>query len=127
MAITTIEITFPRPVDLKDDEMRSLVELADILCRRYQRLHPGRIMWPFGVGHKPTFIPMTPEEERERGIEFDEGVFHIQCSEREDYAAKCARCGMEQGDHAHCISNPPAGDCEFVVLKKQSNTSKEGE
>ena len=113
--IRSIEITFPAPVDLRDDEMQSLVDLAGILCRRYERLHPGRVMWPFGVGCKPTFIPMTREQEKERGIEFDEDVFHIECSEREDYSAKCTKCGMEQGDHKHCITSPAAGECEFEI------------
>lgn len=113
--ITSIRIDFPEPVDLPDGAAQDLIEIADRLCKLYQKSHPGRVMWPAGIGSLPTFIPMTREEEQERGMEFDESVFSVSCCEREDYKARCTKCGFEQGDHAHCITEPPAGDCEFTI------------
>lgn len=113
--VTSIRIDFPEPVDLPDGAAQDIVEIAARLCKIYQKSHPGRVMWPAGIGSLPTFIPMTREEEQERGMEFDESVFSVSCCEREDYKARCTKCGMEQGDHAHCIIDPPAGDCEFTI------------
>lgn len=111
-----IEIVFAEPVELTREDEKQLVDLADRICRRYQEAHPARVMWPFGIGFKPTYIPMTPEEEACRGMEFDEGTFQIECAEREDYDFKCAACGKPQGDHKHCyMPDPPAGECEFVL------------
>jgi len=62
----------------------------------------------------PLYLPMTLEEEETRGMEFDDSTFEIRCSEREDYDFKCLKCGKPQGDHKGCITDPPAGDCEFV-------------
>lgn len=85
MKVRAIEITFPVEVDLSDDEQRDLVRLASLLCKRWERKHPYSVMWAAGIGQKPTFIPMTPAEEAERGIEFDEQTFAIECFERENY------------------------------------------
>ena len=112
--IRRIEINFPEPVELTEDHQRRLDDIAAELCRTYEAMHPGRVMWPFGQGFKITYMPMTREEELAgRHIEFDEDTFEIQCSEREDYKWPCAKCGHEQGDHKGCIIDPPAGDCDF--------------
>lgn len=113
--ITSICIEFPEPVDLPDDVVQSLVEIAGRICDAYEANHPGRVMWPAGIGQMPTFIPKTREEEQERGMEFDESVFSVSCCERADYEARCAKCGFKQGDHAHCIVDPPAGACAFTI------------
>lgn len=112
-AIRRIEINFPHPVELTNDQQRRLDAIAGEMCKTYEALHPGRVMWPFGCGFKITYMPMTREDEEARGIEFDDDTFEISCSEREDYKWPCAKCGIEQGDHKGCIADPPAGDCEF--------------
>ena len=111
--ITRIEINFSEPIELTNDDQQQMVKIAAQICERYERSNPHRVMWPFGIGLKPTFIPMTAEQERERGIEFDESVFAVECHERENYDFSCTKCGKPQGDHRHCIVDPPAGDCEF--------------
>lgn len=115
MKITAIEITFPVAVELTNEEQQELDAFAGRICDRWQSENPGRVMWPAGIGCKPTYIPMTAEEEQTRGIEFDEGTFQISCSERADYECKCAKCGKPQGDHKDHIIDPPAGDCDFTV------------
>ena len=116
MKIRMVEIFFPQSVKLTNDDQRILDAAARTVCDRWEAEHPGRVMWPFGVGYKPTFIPMTREPEEARGMEFDDETFMIECAEREDYKWKCANCGMKQGDHKTCITEPPAGDCDFVPV-----------
>lgn len=77
MKITKIEIDFPIPVDLGDAD-RKIHDIVYNVCKRNEP--DGKRMWPFGIGLKPTYIPMTAEEEKERGIEFDENTFHIECA-----------------------------------------------
>jgi hypothetical protein len=115
MTIRAIEIHFGQPVELSREQEKRLLDLADEICKAYEASHPARVMWPSGYGCKPTYIPMTQEEEQERGMEFDESVLEIDCFEREDYAWKCAKCGQPQGDHKTCIVDPPAGDCDFTA------------
>lgn len=112
--IRRIEINFPEPVELTNDQQRRLDAIASEMCKAYVALHPGRVMWPFGCGFKITYMPMTREEEEAgKHIEFDNDTFEIECSEREDYKWPCAKCGHEQGDHKGYIADPSAGDCEF--------------
>jgi len=80
-----IEIGFPVAVNITGKMQQRLVELIGQICDEYEAAHPDRVMWPAGIGCKPTFIPMTREEENERGMEFDESVFSIECFERENY------------------------------------------
>lgn len=121
MSIRRIEINFPEPVELTDKQQRRLDEIAGELCKAWQAAHPGRVMWPFGVGFKITYMPMTrAEEEAGRHIEFDPDTFEISCSERADYKWPCGTCGLEQGDHKTCITDPPAGDCDFIPKLKES-------
>lgn len=112
--IHRIEIIFPARVDITDAEMRDLDRITTAICKRYERRNPGRIMWAFGVGSRITSMPMTMEDE-EPGVPmtFDESVFEISCAEREDYRWPCSKCGLPQGDHGHCITEPKAGLCEF--------------
>lgn len=44
-------------------------------------------------------------------------TFSIECFERENYDFKCVKCGLPQGDHSHCITDPLAGACEFVATQ----------
>jgi len=118
MGLRGIEVSFSQPVELTDEEERQLVELMGKVCERYERDHPDRVMWPAGIGFKPTYIPMTREEEEAgRHMEFDEGIFSIECFERENYDFPCTKCGKPQGDHKHCIVDPPAGNCEFSATQ----------
>jgi hypothetical protein len=114
-----IEITFPVPVELTNDDQRVIDAITAEICRRYERCHPGRVMWPAGVGSKITYMPMTKaEEDAGRHMEFDNKVFAIDVAERADWSWPCAKCGKEQGDHQDHIVDPPAGDCEFEPVKK---------
>lgn len=122
MNIRRIEVNFPEPVDLTDDQQRRLDAIAGELCKVWQAAHPGRVMWPFGCGFKITYVPITREdEEAGKHIEFDFDTFEIECSEREDYKWPCAKCGLDQGDHKDCITDPPAGDCDFVPKIKEKS------
>lgn len=115
-----IEITFPVAVELTNDDQRQLDAVAGEICDRYKRAHPGRVMWPAGLGHKILYMPMTREEELAgKHMEFDESVFSIDCYERADYDWLCAKCGIKQGDHVDYILEPPAGDCEFEPVAKE--------
>lgn len=67
-----VEISFAAGVEITDADMQEFVALADKICRRYEANHPARTMWPCGIGFKPTYIPMTAEEEKTRGMEFDD-------------------------------------------------------
>lgn len=113
MPISAIEISFPVPIELTNEDQHMLVAAINNICNSYNANHPDRVMWPFGIGFKMTFMPMTAEEEKQRGMEFDENTFQIECAERENYDCLCTKCGLVQGDHKHCITLPPAGECEF--------------
>lgn len=116
---TRIEISFPSPVDVNNDDIRIIDAITTEICRRYERTHPGRVMWPSGVGAKITYIPMTRADELAgRHMEFDRNTFSIACAEREDYDWPCAKCGIEQGEHKSCIIGAKAGDCDFEPAKK---------
>jgi hypothetical protein len=113
-----IEISFPVDVEVPDSFYCALNELVGIVCNEYEKMHPDRVMWPFGQGFKITYMPMTKaEEDAGKHIEFDEDIYAIEVSERENYDFKCTKCGIPQGDHKHCITQPPAGDCEFSATQ----------
>ena len=111
-----IIVTFPVGVDLGEEE-RELHDLVSRICKRYEAANPGRVMWPFGWGSYCTSMPITAEDE-ETGVplEFDMETLHCEVSEREDYRWPCAKCGIEQGEHAHCTVQPKAGACEFAPV-----------
>lgn len=110
-----IEIDFPCKVSVPDSLFHDLVEVVSEICKGYEDKHPGRVMWPAGMGSKILYMPMTREEEEAgNGMKFDDSVLSISCAERADYKAICTKCGMEQGDHKDHILDPPAGNCEFT-------------
>lgn len=84
--IRRIEISFPEPVDVPDKLFQDIVGIASKICDGYEVAHPGRVMWPFEIGSKLTYVPMTQEEEKTRGLEFDDDTLAIVCYEREDYS-----------------------------------------
>lgn len=115
--ITSIEVTFPEPVTLSDDDQRYLLDAVMKMTDRYEVENPGRVMWPFGVGLKLlSNLYAMPDDAQ---LEFDESCFAINCSERADYNWPCAACGAPQGDHQGHILDPPAGRCEFDPKPRQ--------
>lgn len=118
-----LEVCFPRPVVVTEDDHRILVALTEEVCKRYERSHPGRVMWPFGQGLKMLVHPLMLSDDEP--IPFDEDVWQIECSEREDYGWLCAKCGIKQGDHQDCILNPPAGACAFEPAKYEAEPEPE--
>lgn len=109
-----INLTFPVPVSLTEQDIRDLHDITSRICKRYEAAHPGRAMWVFGVGSPITSMPITAEDEAAGvPLTFDDHGFEFEVSERADYRWPCARCGKPQGDHAGHILNPPAGDCDF--------------
>lgn len=83
--IRAVEITFPVPVTLAIEHERMLTQLTGYICDEWCRANPDRVMWPAGQGSKILYMPMTREEEQRRGLEFDDDVYAISCSERERY------------------------------------------
>lgn len=73
MDVTKIEIFFPVPVKLTAEKQKAIHDIVYDLCK--ENPPDGMVMWPFGVGCKPTYIPLTAEEAGERGPEFDDQVF----------------------------------------------------
>lgn len=121
-----IEITFPVPVELTNDDQRVIDAIAAEVCDRWERAHPGRVMWPAGIGSKITYMPMTRAEELAgKHMEFDTGVLSIDCAERADYSWLCAKCGIEQGEHKDCMADGKAGDCDFEPVKKDLGPAPE--
>lgn len=109
--IQAIEVFFPAAVELTNADQQELNSLISKICDRWVAGNPGRVMWTFGVGQKMLTNPFMTDDEHP--MEYDASVFQIECSEREDYKWLCAKCRIPQGDHAHCISSPLAGVCEF--------------
>lgn len=114
-SIREISITFPEPVELTREEEQMLREIASRACKRYEKANPGRVMWPAGFGSRPLNVWTCGDDEP---LEFQEDALCIDCSEREDYKWLCAKCGISQGDHKHCITMAPAGTCDFVPAEK---------
>lgn len=101
MKFQTIEITFPVPVEAPDGFFHVLDSLVDMICKKYEADNPTRVMWPAGAGSKPIFsdhdtaflgikqttsgddVPVKGEEPI-----FDNSVYQISVSEREDYAGR---------------------------------------
>lgn len=110
-----IEVDFPVRVNINGTLFQELVGVITKICDEYEERHPDRVMWPAGMGSKILYMPMTAEEEKTQGMKFSDDVLQISCAERANYQAKCAKCGMEQGDHKGHIIDPPAGECEFTL------------
>lgn len=91
MKVQRIEIDFPCMVELPEGFEQTLSSLVGMVCKAYEKENPTRVMWPSGHGFKPTYIPMTRAEEEERGMEFDETVYHIGVCEREAHEKEMVR------------------------------------
>lgn len=76
--IQKIEISFPVPIELPELFETQLVELIDKVCKKYVSEHPGRVMWPAGVGNKVLWRELQEPD-------FDDSVLAIDVAEREDY------------------------------------------
>ena len=76
--IKSIEITFAAPVEFPDGFEQALSMFIGMICEKYQRDNPERVMWPSGHGSRP--IMRMGEFE---GFEVD--AYSIDCEEREDY------------------------------------------
>jgi len=85
MPISKIEIDFRVPVETPKGWGQKLDSLIREVCDKYDQENPGRVMWPFGHGFKCTYMPMTAEEEKHRGSEYDDSIYHVEVAEREDY------------------------------------------
>lgn len=91
--VSKLEVSFPCEVELTYRVQRQLTELVDEMCKRYERTHPGRVMWPMGVGNKvnwskadAAFLGRTAEPDAPESGEptYDDSVFCIEVAERED-------------------------------------------
>jgi hypothetical protein len=125
MKVSTIEISFPVPVDVPDTFSRDLCALLDRICEDYQKANPTRVMWPAGFGSKPkwsqqdaAFLGKTPDPDAPEIGEptFDDSVFHIEIAEREDLhgtnlnnPANCCKHGTAKG---HCPDCPDMAEVE---------------
>ncbi|MCK5607093.1 hypothetical protein KAR91_34735 [Candidatus Pacearchaeota archaeon] len=75
-----IEIDFPVDVVMHMKTQIALDKVIRQIC--YLNAPPGSVMWPGGTGSKITYMPMTLEDEKKRGIEFDDSIYHIDVSIR---------------------------------------------
>jgi hypothetical protein len=72
--IIKIEVQFPMPVVLTDNDSKRIAEVLDDICKR--NCPPGHLMWVCGVGGKPLSYSVP---------EFDMDILHFDVSCREDY------------------------------------------
>lgn len=121
--IQGIEVSFGAPVELERDLEEALQDIIDEICRRYKKAHPDRVMWLSGYGQKITFMPMTPEEEKERGMEFDDRVLSMECHERQNFRWPCAICGQEEDNHVqhwgHCTALKATSYVPSIPISKE--------
>lgn len=75
--IKEIRITFPAPVDFPDGFENVLSTLISMVCEKYERDNPERVMWPAGQGFKPI-VSMGDI------TGFQEHIYSIDCEEGED-------------------------------------------
>lgn len=81
--IRKIEIDFPIEVNLNGEDQRILDDFVKRICDK--NTPEGMVFWPAERGSKMTYLPLTQEEEKERGCEFDDDIFYIGCAIREKY------------------------------------------
>ena len=82
-----IEIIFPVPVEFPPGFEQTLDCLINMVCKNYELNNPTRVMWPGGMGDKPTWN--EPEEPT-----FDSSVYCIEVSERKAHPKELARRGV---------------------------------
>lgn len=96
MKITQIKINFPCPVEMPEDMGYRLNQLTNEICELYEKANPGRVMWPMSHGCEinwsqsdAAFLGEVPKPDAPPTGEpsYDDSVFCIGVSEREDYAA----------------------------------------
>ncbi|MCB1341408.1 MAG: hypothetical protein KDK24_10155 [Pseudooceanicola sp.] len=114
--ITTISVSFGAPVELTSDEEQALHDTIGRICARYSKEHPERTMWLSGYGSLPLNIWTAGDDEP---LVFDNTCLSMDCTERENFDWPCAKCGIKQGDHGHCITNPEAGQCVYEPANKR--------
>ena len=109
MAIRSIEINFPTPVELPEGFERVLDALINVVCLQYQREHPDQVMWPAGHGAKMLCNPMALSDDEP--IPFDHSVYCIDVACREDL----------HGDNPH---NPEGAKLRAAVPEFHSSRSE---
>lgn len=81
--IVLIEIQFPTTVELPDGFEQALDGLVDMACKKWERENPAMTMWVAAHGSKMLVHPGMVDEEHP--MEFDDSVYVIEVSAREDY------------------------------------------
>lgn len=90
--VSRIEVTFAVPVELTEEEQRSIVAVARRAARRSET--PEIVHWPAGIGCKPIWN--EPQEPT-----FDDSVFCVECFARERYESEPYRPAVtpQGGEH----------------------------
>jgi len=83
MKLRRLEINFPEPTEVTEQDLHRLDRIAAAVCHRYEEGHPERVMWPFMHGFKMLVDPTKLEDDEP--IPCDEDTYEISCSERERY------------------------------------------
>lgn len=104
-----IRIDFRSPVNLPDGFQRRLADLLTDVTEAYEALHPGRVMWVFGMGD--LMISGMWDD----NLQFDDGILHIEIAEREDLHATDRRVVVR----THTI-------VEEVFAERRRQVEKEG-
>jgi hypothetical protein len=76
--VSLIEVIFPEPVQLSSEHQQRLVSLIAEICDAYEAEHEDRVMWPAGIGDRPSGIWTDNPS-------FDSSVFQVECCERERF------------------------------------------
>ena len=93
--IRKIEVEFALPVELTDDEQRSICEMVQRIAKRHQP--EGMVHWQFGCGSKPLFSqadcrflgkPVDACQPETGEPTFDDEVFYIETAAREAYPSE---------------------------------------
>lgn len=121
MKINKIEICFPVPVEPPDGFYHVLDALVDMICKKYEKENPTRVMWTAGHGSKPTWSKHdaaylgkeTDSDAPDMGSPtFDNSVYQIDVSEREDF-------------YGHNKHNPNADKLQREAKARKSRVSKQ--
>lgn len=76
-----IEINFPVDVEISEANYRRLDKVLRHICDDYEKTHPDRVMWPFGMGDKMLVNPLMLGDDEP--IPFDGNVYAVEIAERE--------------------------------------------